>query len=114
MATIDPTTNIGKLRLRLADWRDIQWLPDSVYQQTLDDNNNNLTACTRILSQYILAILTHAVLFYVLLYYFVDNSEGFQNNDDKTCSRPTSRPAGCECVTYIQCSSGRCQGGKCQ
>jgi len=62
----------------------------------------------------ILAILTHAVLFYVLLYYFVDNSEGFQNNDDKTCSRPTSRPAGCECVTYIQCSSGRCQGGKCQ
>ena len=23
MAAIDPTTNIGKLRLRLADWRDI-------------------------------------------------------------------------------------------
>ena len=60
MATIDPTTNIGKLRLRLADWRDVQWLPDSVYQQTLDDNNNNLTACARILSQYILAILTQS------------------------------------------------------
>ena len=41
MAVIDPSTNIGKLRLRLADWRDIQWLPDAVYQQTLDDTSNN-------------------------------------------------------------------------
>lgn len=57
MAVIDPSTNIGKLRLRLADWRDIQWLPDAVYQQTLDDTSNNLTASTRILAQYILAIL---------------------------------------------------------
>ena len=58
MAVIDPSTNIGKLRLRLADWRDIQWLPDAVYQQTLDDTSNNLTASTRVLAQYILAILS--------------------------------------------------------
>ena len=61
MAVIDPSTNIGKLRLRLADWRDIQWLPDAVYQQTLDDTSNNLTASTRILAQYILAILSQEI-----------------------------------------------------
>lgn len=60
MALIDPTTNEGKLRLRLGDWKDLLLLPSSVYQQTLDDNNNDLTACTRVLAQYILAILTQS------------------------------------------------------
>ena len=58
MAAIDPTTNIGKLRLRLADWRDVQWLPDNVYKQTLIDCDNNLNKATSILAQYILAILS--------------------------------------------------------
>ena len=58
MPAIDPTTPIGKLRLRLADWRDNVWLPDNVYQTTLDDNNGNLNKSAAILAQYILAILS--------------------------------------------------------
>lgn len=57
MAAIDPTTNEGKLRLRLGDWKDVSWLPSSVYQQTLVDCNNNLTKAAGLLAQYILAIL---------------------------------------------------------
>ena len=57
MAIIDPSTDIGKLRLRLADWRDVEWLPDSVYTQTLSDCGGNLTKAVGILAQYILGIL---------------------------------------------------------
>lgn len=59
MPAIDPTTDIGKLRLRLGDWRCVTWLPDTVYQQTLVDCNNNLTKAASTLAQYILAILSH-------------------------------------------------------
>ena len=58
MAAIDPSTAIGKLRLRLADWRDYQILPDNVYTQTLADCDNNLNKATAILAQYILAVLS--------------------------------------------------------
>ncbi len=58
MPAIDPSTTIGKLRLRLADWRDVQWLPDSVYEQTLIDCNNNFSKAAGLLAQYILAILS--------------------------------------------------------
>lgn len=55
---IDPTTNEGKLRLRLSDWSDIPFLPSTVYQQTLIDNDNNLQKCTSVLGGYILGILS--------------------------------------------------------
>lgn len=55
---IDPSTNEGKLRLRLSDWSDIPFLPSNVYQQTLTDNDNNLQKCTTILGSYILGILS--------------------------------------------------------
>lgn len=55
---IDPSTDIGKLRLRLADWRDVQWLPDTVYETTLTECNGNLNKATSILAQYILGILS--------------------------------------------------------
>lgn len=58
MAAIDPTTNEGKLRLRLGDWRDVSWLPSSVYRQTLIECDNNLNKAAGILAQYILAILS--------------------------------------------------------
>lgn len=58
MPAIDPSTDIGKLRLRLGDWRDVTLLPDSVYSQTLIDCNNNLTKAAGLLAQYILAILS--------------------------------------------------------
>lgn len=55
---LDPTTDIGKLRLRVGDWSDLPYLPDEVYQATLDDTSNNLPKSATILAQYILGILT--------------------------------------------------------
>ncbi len=55
---IDPTTPIGKVRLRIADWQDIPLLPDSVIQSALDDNNNNVYRAASICAQYILGILS--------------------------------------------------------
>lgn len=60
MAIIDPTTDVGKLRLRLGDWNDVEWLPDVVYEQTLADCGNNLRKAAGLLAQYILAILTRS------------------------------------------------------
>ena len=57
MATIDPSTNLGKLRLRCADFGDIPYLPDSVYTQTLLDNNNSLPVSAKICATYILGTL---------------------------------------------------------
>ena len=57
MTTIDPTTNLGKLRLRVADFSDIPYLPDSVYNQTLVDTNNNLAESAKICAMYILGTL---------------------------------------------------------
>ena len=56
---IDPTTNIGKLRLRVGDHSDLPFLPDEVYYSTLLDCNENIPRATVIVAQYILAILTH-------------------------------------------------------
>ncbi len=56
---LDPTTNIGKLRLRIADYSDLPYLPDAVYQSTLDDNDDNLNTSATILAKYILGMLAH-------------------------------------------------------
>lgn len=55
---IDPTTNLGRLRLRVADFQDIPLLPDIVYTQTLADTSNNLPASAKILAMYILGVLS--------------------------------------------------------
>jgi hypothetical protein len=85
---LDPTTDIGKLRLRVGDYSDLPIFPDSVYSSALADtqtqfinglsktiintapNNipvtipyetlpaNNLPAAARLMSQYILGALT--------------------------------------------------------
>jgi hypothetical protein len=60
MTIIDPTTDIGKLRLRVGDWGDITYLPDAVYQQTLTDTSNNLNRSAVICANYILALLTRS------------------------------------------------------
>jgi hypothetical protein len=54
---IDPSTNLGKLRLRVADFGDIPYLPDSVYLQTLADNNDNLSTSAKTCAMYILGTL---------------------------------------------------------
>ena len=57
---IDPTSNIGKLRLRTGDYGDVPWLPDNVYEVVLADNAGNLNKAASILAQYILAGLTRS------------------------------------------------------
>lgn len=61
MAVIDASTNLGRLRLRCADFGDLPYLPDSVYLQTLVDQKNNLTNSARICATYILGILSFKV-----------------------------------------------------
>ena len=58
MPLIDPTTPLGKLRLRVGDTNDLELLPDSVYLSTLDDCSQNVPRATIIVAQYILAMLT--------------------------------------------------------
>jgi len=58
MTIIDPSTDLGKLRLRCGDWQDIVWLPDSVYVQTLADSSGNLAVAAKTCSVYILGMLS--------------------------------------------------------
>lgn len=55
---IDPTTNVGKVRLRIGDWSDLPILPDTVITQALTDNNNNVYRAASLCAQYILATLS--------------------------------------------------------
>jgi len=58
MPVIDPSTPIGKIRLRIGDWRDITILPDSVIQSALDDCQGNVPRAASLSAQYVLATLT--------------------------------------------------------
>lgn len=58
MTIIDPTTSIGKIRLRTGDWADLTILPDIVIQSALDDCQNNVPRAAALCAQYILATLT--------------------------------------------------------
>lgn len=54
---IDPSTPVGKVRLRVADTSDLPFLPDSVYTQTIEDTNGNLPKAAAICASYILGML---------------------------------------------------------
>ena len=56
---IDPTTSLGKVRLRIADVGDLPYLSDSVIQSTLDDNGNNVMNAAKTCAMYILGMLAH-------------------------------------------------------
>jgi hypothetical protein len=58
MTVIDPSSDLGKLRLRCGDWQDLVWMPDIVYLQTLADNDNNLVKSASICATYILGMLS--------------------------------------------------------
>jgi hypothetical protein len=61
MPTIDPTTNLGKVRLRVGDFLDLPIFPDAVYIATLNDCDNNVLRASKLMAQYILATLTMRV-----------------------------------------------------
>lgn len=55
---LDPTSNIGKMRLRVGDYSDMPIMPDEVYLSALADCNNYLPRASVLVAQYILAALT--------------------------------------------------------
>lgn len=55
---IDPTSSIGKVRLRVADYNDLPLFPDEVYQSTLDDCDGNVVRAAKMMAQYILGVLS--------------------------------------------------------
>jgi hypothetical protein len=56
---IDPNTNLGKVRLRIADVGDLPYLSDSVIQSTLDDNGDNVLQASKTCAMYVLGMLAH-------------------------------------------------------
>lgn len=58
MTILDPTTPLGKIRLRIGDWHDLVILPDSVIDSALTDCQNNVPRAAALCAQYILATLS--------------------------------------------------------
>lgn len=79
---IDPTTNIGKLRLRVADYSDYPMLPDSVYSSVLADTDNNLSRSAATISIYLLGMLSQKVDRQMGLQLIVKGSQAFKAYKD--------------------------------
>ena len=56
--TVDPTTSVGKIRLRIGDWADLPILPDAVIAEALIDCDANVPRAASLCAQYILGTLT--------------------------------------------------------
>ena len=57
MAQIDPSTNVGKIRLRIGDWKDPVFLSDEVIEAAVLESDNNIPRAAQLCAQYILATL---------------------------------------------------------
>lgn len=58
MPIIDPSTPLGKVRLRVGDWQDLPILPDTVIESALSDCQDSVPRASALCAQYILATLT--------------------------------------------------------
>ena len=58
MAILDPTSPIGKMRLRVGDFSDMPLMPDAVYLSALKDCNDSVPKASVLVATYILAMLT--------------------------------------------------------
>lgn len=58
MTVIDPSTPLGKIRLRIGDWSDLPILPDSVINSALTDCQSSVPRAAALCAQYILATLS--------------------------------------------------------
>jgi hypothetical protein len=55
---IDPSTPIGKIRLRIGDFGDIAILPDNVLESAIVDCQGHVPRAAQLCAQYVLATLT--------------------------------------------------------
>ena len=58
---LDPSSDVGRLRLRVGDYFDTPLFPDIVYEQTIIDCNGYLPRAATLMCQYILGMLTSKV-----------------------------------------------------
>ena len=58
MTILDPTSIIGKVRLRIGDYSDLPILPDAVITSAYTDCDSNLPRTAALCAQYILGTLT--------------------------------------------------------
>lgn len=58
MTVLDPSTPLGKVRLRIGDWHDFVILPDAVITNALTDCDNDIPRTASLCAQYVLATLT--------------------------------------------------------
>lgn len=58
MTVIDPSTPLGKVRLRIGDWSDLPILPDTVITSALTDCQNSIPRTAKLCAQYILGMLS--------------------------------------------------------
>lgn len=75
---IDPTSNVGKIRLRIGDYSEFPFFPDEVYLSALEDSNNSVPKASQLMATYMLALLTsqsHQKLAHIEVY----GAEHFQN-----------------------------------
>lgn len=56
---LDINTNVGRVRLRTGDFLALEYLPDAVYQQAIDDASGNLPQAAKVCATYILGMLSH-------------------------------------------------------
>ncbi|MDE3023516.1 MAG: hypothetical protein KGI54_16980, partial [Pseudomonadota bacterium] len=55
---IDFSSNVGRVRLRVADISDVPYLPDTVYNQAITDASGNLPQAAKTCAVYILGLLS--------------------------------------------------------
>lgn len=82
MTVIDPSTPIGMVRLRIADWSDIPHLPDTVIQSALDNASGNMAKASITCALYILGILSQKVDRRAGLQLQVWNSQSYKSYKD--------------------------------
>lgn len=56
---IDPTSPIGKVRLRIADVNDMPYLSDGVIQSALDESSGSVVQASKTCAMYVLGMLAH-------------------------------------------------------
>jgi len=57
MASLDLSNPIDQIRLRVGDYLDLPYLPDSAYQHALEQTSNDVSRATILCAQWILAQL---------------------------------------------------------
>lgn len=55
---LDPTTNLGKVRLRIGDFGDLPLLSDSIINSALTECSDNVPRAAALCAQYILALIS--------------------------------------------------------